>query len=112
MNQIVNPITYNDLEPDIGLRLDRYLGTLVKVTGECWKINHIYKPTKWYRACLLSVEGSKLIIWYRPKKRCWTVINSYHGLGIRRRLRRKRSLSDEEKQRMILEALQRLREST
>ena len=92
MNKIVNPITYNELEPEIRLTLDRYLGKIMKVTGERWKINHIYKPTRWYRAHLGSAKGSGLIIWYRPRKRCWTVINSYFGLGIRRRSRRNRSL--------------------
>jgi hypothetical protein len=112
MNKIVNLISYNELEPEIRLRLERYVGKIAKLTGERWKISHIYKPIRWYRARLGSPDGSEFVIWYRPNKRCWTVINSYHGLGIRRRLRRKRSLSDEEKQRMIFEALQRLKEST
>ena len=98
MNKIVNPITYNELEPEIRLTLDRYLGKIMKVTRDRWKINHIYKPTRWYRAHLGSSKGSRLIIWYRPKKRCWTVINSYFGHGIRRRSRRNRYLPNKRRQ--------------
>jgi hypothetical protein len=103
MARIVNPVAYDELESAIRLGLVRYLGKLTKRTGERWKIDHIYKPTAWYRARLSSQQGSVLIIWYRPKNRSWTVIDQYSGLGVRPR-RRSRQRLWAEKRKAILEA--------
>jgi hypothetical protein len=106
MGKIVNPIAYDELESDIRLRLDRYVSKLAKVTGEGWKIDHVYKPTRWYRARLSSSKGSTLIIWHRPKNHCWSVIGNYSGLGVRPR-RRSRQRLWAEKRSAFLEALRR-----
>jgi hypothetical protein len=105
MRKIINPIAYEELEPDIRLGLDRYVSKLDKVTGKRWKIDHVYKPTQWYRARLVSSERSVLIIWYRPKNRSWTVIDQYSGLGVQPKRRSRQRLWHEKRQRAVVEGL-------
>lgn len=74
--KVVNPIPYQDLDPEIRSKLDRYIRKVGKATGERWYIACIYKSTTWYRAQLRSLEGSHVYVWYRPRKNCWTAIHS------------------------------------
>ena len=89
--RIVNPIEYDDLEPEIRVSLDRYVARLTKATGWHWRVKHVYKPGTWHRARLTSRKGGELLIWHRSKQCYWTIANRQEGQEIVRTRRRDQS---------------------